>query len=262
VVALMLPVMIAGFRTIRKHYDAVADELRPEPATAPPPSSAAYEPGALADADGPTPATKVVLLVDALDEATAKALGYARSFAGRGVEAIYVGDDAKAREVAARWPGFCREELPLGHLDGHRSVDAILSYLRAIPREGTEFLTVAIPERFSEASLTAAVRHRTTFALKLRLLSEPGIVVSDVPVLASNGAAGPLRPLIPDRVETLVFLSSVHRGTLRALRYARSLRGHATRAVYFAIEHEDVDLIQRDWFEQRVSIELDIVETP
>jgi hypothetical protein len=68
--------------------------------------------------------------------------------------------------------------------------------------------------------------------------------------------------LIPDRVETLVFLSSVHRGTLRALRYARSLRGHATRAVYFAIEHEDVDLIQRHWFEQRVSLELDIVETP
>jgi amino acid transporter len=261
VVALMLPVMIAGFHTIRKHYDTVADELRPDPVPVRPPTAAVYDPGPF-DGEGPTPATKVVLLVDALDEATAKALGYARSFAGRGVEAIYVGDSAKAREVGARWPGFCRDETPIGRIDAARSVDSILAYLKSIPHDEAEFLTVAIPERFSEASLTAAVRHRTAFSLKLRLLSEPGVVVTDVPVLASNGSAGPLRPLIPDRVETLVFLSSVHRGTLRALRYARSLRGHATRAVYFAIEHEDVDLIQRHWFEQRVSLELDIVETP
>jgi amino acid transporter len=260
VVAVMLPVMIAGFHTIRKHYDSVADELRPEPVPARAPTAAVYQPGD-ADGDGPTPSTKVVLLVDALDEATAKALGYARSFAGRGVEAIYVGNGAKSREIAARWPGFCRDEIRMERIDGGRSVDAIMAHLRSIPRGDAEFLTVAIPERFSDASLTAAVRHRTAFSLKLRLLSEPGIVVTDVPVLAQNGS-GPLRPLIPDRVETLVFLSSVHRGTLRALRYARSLRGHATRAVYFAIEHENVDAIQRHWFEQRVSLELDIVETP
>jgi amino acid transporter len=262
VVAVMLPVMIAGFHTIRKHYDTVADDLRPDPAPAPPPSSAMYEPGAVVDGDGPTPATKVVLLVDALDEATAKALGYARSFAGRGVQAIYVGDPSKAREVEARWPGFCRDEMPMGRIDAARSVDSILAHLTSIPRGEAEFLTVAIPERFSEASLTAAVRHRTAFSLKLRLLAEPGIVVTDVPVLAPNGSVGPMRPLIPDRVETLVFLAGVHRGTLRALRYARSLRGHATRAVYFAIEHENVDTIQRHWFEQRVPLELDIVETP
>jgi hypothetical protein len=173
-----------------------------------------------------------------------------------------VGDPAKGREVAARWPGFCREELPIARIGEDRSVDAIVDHLRSVPRDGAEFLTVAIPERFSEASLTAAVRHRTAFSLKLRLLSEPGIVVADVPVLAAGEPASVVRPLIPDRVETLVFLTSVHKGTLRALRYARSLRGHATRAVYFATEHENVDKIQRHWFEQRVSIELDIVETP
>src|SRR5439155_26206877 len=198
--------------------------------------------GVEVDGFGPTPTTKVVLLVDALDEATAMALGYAHSFAGRDVETVYVGDPERGRQVEARWPGFCRADQPLHRLDaGERTVEATLAYLRAVPRDGADFLTVVIPERFTEASLTAAVRHRTAFALKLRLLSEPGVVITDVPVLAPTSRAGVSRPLIPDRVQTVVFLANVHRGTLQALRYARALRAHNTRGVYFSIEHENVD---------------------
>jgi Amino acid permease len=264
VVAAMLPVMIMGFRAIRRHYDQVAEQLRPMTLEALPPADAAAIPAAPADdGSGPTPTTKVVLLVDALDEAAATALGYARSFAGRDVQTLYVGDPAKAREVEARWPGFSRSDVPLDRLgEGDRTVDATIEYLRSVPRDGAEFLTVAIPERFSEASLTAAVRHRTAFSLKLRLMNEPGVVTTDVPVLAPDAPTRAIRPLIPDRVETVVFLSRVHLATLRALRYARSIRAHDTRGVYFAIEHENVDEIQREWFEQRVSLELDIVETP
>jgi hypothetical protein len=260
VVAAMLPIMIMGFRAIRRHYDQVSEQLRPVEvaATAVPAAVPLTDDGA-----GPTPTTKVVLLVDSLDEAAATALGYARSFAGREVQTVYVGDPAKAREVEARWPGFTRSDAPLDQLgrSGH-TVDAALEYLRAVPRDGAEFLTVAIPERFSERSLTAAVRHRTAFSLKLRLMSEPGVVITDVPVLAPDAPTRVIRPLIPDRVETVVFLARVHLATLRALRYARAIRGHDTRGVYFATERENVDDIQREWFEQRVSLELDIVETP
>ena len=87
-------------------------------------------------------------------------------------------------------------------------------------------------------------------------------MITDVPVVAPTSPMGVIRPLIPDRVETVVFLAKVHRGTLQALRYARALRAHNTRGVYFSIEHENVDEIQREWFEQRVSLELDIVEAP
>src|SRR5207244_572667 len=171
----MLPLMIAGFRSIHRHYEQVAVQLMPDPlAAVAADGAAARADGVEFDGFGPTPTTKVVLLVDALDEAAAMALGYARSFAGRDVETVYVGEPDRWRQVEARWPGFCRGDLPMRHLEpGERTVEATLAYLRSVPRDGADFLTVVIPERFSEASLTAAVRHRTAFALKLRLLSEP-----------------------------------------------------------------------------------------
>ena len=69
-----------------------------------------------------------------------------------------------------------------------RPADAVLDYVWSLPRGESNFLTVVLPELFERPSLVSAVaRKRTTFSLKLRLLSEPGIVVTNVP-LASHDA--------------------------------------------------------------------------
>src|SRR5437870_5807570 len=145
VVVAMVPLMIAGFRAIHRHYEQVAVQLLPDPLVVD--GAAARVDGADVDGFGRTPTTKVVLVVEALDEATAMALGYARSFAGRDVETVYVGEPDKWRQVEARWPGFCRGDLPMRHLEpGERTVEATLAYLRSVPRDGADFLTVVIPE--------------------------------------------------------------------------------------------------------------------
>ena len=41
---------------------------------------------------------------------------------------------------------------------------------------------MVIPELFRKPSLVSAVMRRSTFSLKLRLLREPGVVVTDVPL--------------------------------------------------------------------------------
>jgi len=121
-----------------------------------------------------------------------------------------------------------------------------------------------IPEMFRRSSLFRAVLKPVTFRLKVRLLSEPQVVVTDVPVLADReslvGVDG--RSLIPDRVEAVVFTASVHDATVRAVNYAMSLNAHETRAVFLATEPEDAPAFLDEWAERRIGVTVEIVEAP
>ncbi len=106
-------------------------------------------------------------------------------------------------------------------------------------------------------------RRRAYFLLKLRLLSEPQLVVASVPVVGNpNTPPDELRPLIPQRTEALVLVSAVHDGTIRAINYARSLRCAETRALFVALDPDEVEPITRAWQEHRIPVQLDIVDAP
>ena len=70
--------------------------------------------------------------------------------------------------------------------------DAVIEYLWALPRGESNFVTVIIPELFKRRSFVAAIARRTEFSLKLRLLTEPGVVITPMMKYggesASNGA--------------------------------------------------------------------------
>ena len=69
------------------------------------------------------------------------------------------------------------------------------------------------------------MRHRTTFLLKVRLLSVPQVVITDVPVVRRSGQEQlPRAPLIAARTVALVFVSGVNDAVVRAVNYARALR--------------------------------------
>jgi len=122
---------------------------------------------------------------------------------------------------------------------------------------------VVIPERFSKRSLLAAIRGRTTFNLKRKLLAEPQVVITDVPVLAEReDRPEDLRPWIPQRVEVLVFVSALNDPTIRAINYARSLKATEARAVFFAFEPDEAEGILAEWQDRHIPLGLDIVEAP
>ncbi len=100
-----------------------------------------------------------------------------------------------------------------------------------------------------------------TFLLKLRLLGERQIVITDVPVVPRAGEVHG-RPLPPRTTEAVVFISSVNDATVRAVNYARTLRTMDVRAVFFALDTHDIEEIENRWAEERVPIALDIVEAP
>jgi hypothetical protein len=62
---------------------------------------------------------------------------------------------------------------------GEEPLEAMLAEIWAIPHAECRFVTVVIPELFRRPSLLAAVFKRATFSLKLGLLREPGVVVTD-----------------------------------------------------------------------------------
>jgi hypothetical protein len=189
-----------------------------------------------------------------------------RSFAGRDFRAIHVSSRGSPPDIADRWKSFSRSEAELEVLpaDRHRRrVDAVIEYVRAIPREEDDFVTVVIPEVLTKRSLLSAVRRGTSFMLKLRLLRVAQVVITDVPVLEERDKPHiEARPLIPEHIEVLVFVAAVHDASLRALNYARSLKGGDTRALYFAFEPSEIDHIQADWERTGIPIDLDIVEAP
>jgi len=247
-----MPFVVGGFYAVHRHYNAFYAQLRS---------------GAVAAEDEitQTPVNIVILYVESLNLATAEAVGYIRSFVGRQFRAIHVRTPLTSPDIAATWRRFSRTDVELEILPpGRNRVSSVLEFLRTIPRKRGDFVTVVIPEVLRTRSLLSAVRRGTSFLLKLRLLSEPQIVITDVPVVAPPG--GPdLQPpsvLIPERTVALVFVSAVHDPTVRAVEYARSLRARETRAVFFAMDPSEVDRIQLGWEERRIPVALDIVEAP
>ena len=241
-----MPVIVTFFLVINRHYERVREKLVQ--------GSARFgEPGE----------NRVLFVLTDVDAAAAEALGYVRAMRPASFSVAYVGSRPHA-EAADRW----RELAPtapalIGAADGN-AVDNVLRLVRAIPRTPGDFVTVVIPETFRKASLLQAALKPVTFRLKVRLLSEPQVVVTDVPVLASD--AKPLgvegRPLIPERIISLVFVASVHDATIRAINYANSLNAHETRAIFLATEPEETPKFLEEWAEREIAVRLDVVEAP
>jgi amino acid transporter len=246
IVITAMPVIILFFTIIHRHYEHVREQLAS--------GRVRY---------GESGANRVVFVLTDVDAAAAEALGYVRAMRPASFDVIYVGQGA-FEDAASRWRELAPtdpEPIPAG--EGN-AVENVIRVIRDLPKQPGDFITVVIPEQFRKPSLLQAALKPVTFRLKVRLLSEPDVVVTDVPVLAEQGRPVGVdgRPLIPERIEALVFVSSVHDATIRAINYAESLNAHRTRAIFLATEPEETPKFLEDWAERGIGIQLDIVEAP
>src|SRR6266545_2260419 len=241
IVIAAMPLIIAGFYGIHRHYEGIFRQLhRGGPALA------------------ESPRSIVILYVVFQDTATTEAVGYVRSFTGGDFRAIHLQTAQSPPDLVQRWKAFCRTTVELEVLPaGRHPTTTVREYIRSIPREEGDFVTVVIPELLAKRSLLSAVRRGTSFLLKVRLLSEPQVVITDVPVMKEQG--GPPAPLIPEWTVALVFVSAAHDPAVRAVNYARSLRANEVRAVFFALDPSEVEEIQRQWEERRMPIAPELV---
>jgi amino acid transporter len=244
-VIVAMPLLISAFYAINRHYRTVARRL-----------------GAKARAvlAWPEPKNTVVLYVERLDAATREGLWYARTISRGSFKAIHVpfpGSDPGIRPRFSHWSGGEPRLEVLSEED--EPLDAVLEYVWGFPVGEGDFVTVVIPELFRKPSLVSAVMRRSTFSLKLGLLREPGVVVTDVPRLASSTDRDWVEPR---RAACIVPVAGVHAASLRALIYARSLGFGDTKAVFFSFEEGDAARFEREWERFPINLPLEVVEAP
>jgi amino acid transporter len=244
-VTVAIPTLVLAFRGINRHYRRFGRRLRA---------------GVSAARAAGDPTNTTLLWVDAIDAATETALWYARQIShGAPVRALHARGRHSDPGIRARWFEFASaspllEVLPTGEGRTH----AMLEEVWRLPRGESRFATVVVPEQFRRPSLLSAAG-RASFRLKFRLLSEPGVVVADVPAVSPTP-----RPegWTPSHLAVRVLISGVHGGSMRALEYARSLGVDDTRAVSFAFDREEAARIERDWLTAGAPLPLDLSDAP
>jgi amino acid transporter len=241
-VTVAVPFLVLSFLGINRHYRRFARRLK-------------VGMGAVVAARLPT--NEVLLTVDAIDVATEGALWYARQIAPPdSIRALHRPGRHTDSGIRARWFDFAEqprlEILPTS--EGR--VQPLLEEVWSRPRGESDFVTVVVPEQFRRASLLSAAG-ATSFRLKLRLLSEPGVVVTDVPAVSDRHAPN---GRTPSRLAVRVLVANVHAGSLRALAYARSLGVEDTRAVSFAFDAEEAAKVRAGWTGAGIQLPLDLHE--
>jgi amino acid transporter len=239
---LAMGVLIVAFKTIHRHYSVVSEQLRQRKVQA------------------RVPRNDVVLFVPSLEPSLMEALGYVRSIHPSSLHAV--APEGRWEDLRGPWTELFNGSIPLEALPDGDLLGGMRTYLTGLPRDSGDFLTVAVPELVDDPSLPKyLVEHRSLVRLKTGLLRERRIAVADVPVLSSD-ANGGLAVTTPVRTVALVFVSGVHDASIRAVNYARSLHALETRAVYFALDHGNVEKVIAEWFDRQPGIPLDIVDAP
>ena len=243
---LIIGLLVPGFYSIHKHYAWVRDQTR----------RGAERPGEL-------DSNHVVLLVRDVDASTAEALGYVRSFRPASVHPVTPGASVPP-DLAARWRSFCGPgTVELEAVGAGNLTSAVRAYVRRLQPGPRDVVTVMVPEIVDQGLVRYLVGKNELVRLKAGLLGEPGVVVTDVPVVEDpTRHADVSKPLVPQKTVTLVFVSSVNDVTVRAINYARTLDATITRAIYFDVNPEQANRLEESWFSLGLDVPLDIVEAP
>jgi len=239
-VTVAIPALVLAMLGVRRHYRRIGRRLAA---------------GAAAVASVPSARNRILLVVEELDAAAERALAFTRKIAPDGFRAIHVPRRGTDPGIGPRWfrlaGGIPMLEMldPLGG-----TVDAVVEQVWRLPRGESDFVTVVVPEQFRRRTLAEEARHPFEFALKLRLLTEPGVVVADVPTVDEAPGGRPL--------SVRIFVSGANAASMRALNWAQAVGLPDTRAVNFAFDEEEATAMRRKWKSQDARVPLEVVAAP
>jgi len=245
-----MPIIVSFFLAVHHYYGHVGRLLRAHGLTG----------------DREVGNTYLFLVAD-LEPATLDAVSYLRALRPEDVRPLFVGPNERFHETADAWASIAPRLGRLENLEGthERLVRELRAYVRAVEREPGDFVTVMIPEALPTRSWLQFLRKRTALRLKTALLFEPGVVVTDVPLVPEEIETAKLhadRPVEVERNVVLVPVSAVHDASVRAVVYAKSLNPSRIEGVFFVSDPEEVEPVVEAWHDRRCDVPLVLVEAP
>ncbi|MEU8539650.1 APC family permease [Streptomyces sp. NPDC048717] len=168
IVVIAMPLLFAGMKSVRRHYDTVAAEVAVEPGAHPRPFAENH----------------VLVLVSFVNAPSLRALSYAKTLKPASLTAVTVAEDpAEAELLRAGWEAH-GVDVPLRVLSTpYRSiVQPVLRHIRDAPERGADsVVTIVIPEYVVGHWWEQPLHNQTALRLKAHLLFMKNVVVIDVP---------------------------------------------------------------------------------
>jgi hypothetical protein len=168
IVVVLIPMLVVGFVTVRRHYDQVARQLSID---------------GLEAAEPPLAGHTVLVLVGDVHRGVLRALRYARALS-ENARGVYVEiTPEQTRRVEERWSRFAGE-MPLVVLRSpYRSVAGpLLEYLDLLQRQAADHLiTIILPEFIPARWWQHLLHNQTALLIKGALLFRRGVIVTNVP---------------------------------------------------------------------------------
>ncbi len=241
-----IPVMIFAMRSVHRHYAELKAELG-HPERVP--------------ADRRPGHQHMVILVERVDAATARAVGYVRSVRPADLHAVAF-DDSVRDDWAKLAPQVELTVIPTGESRKARLKKHLRSLRNDLGRD--DFLTLVVPEVLRSKGLWQILRQPGLQRLKASFLREPGVQVLDVPLDRSEAQAASEthRSIEPARNYVLVLVGGVHNATLQAIEYAETLRPTDLRAVSFGLDPEATEKLGNEWLASGIPHPLEIDDSP
>jgi amino acid transporter len=228
VVVMATPVLILLMRSIHTHYNGVALQLA-HPDRRPAERRAGDQ--------------HMMILVERVDAAVARAVGYVRGARPREVTAVTFD-----KSHAAAWKRLA-PDIPLAvvALEGSETAD--------------DFLTLVVPELLHRQGMLEILTRPRLHRLKASLLAEPGVQVLDVPLAMQEIDPDEDQAQEPARNLVIVLVSGIHNASLQAIEYAESLGPSDLRALCFGLDPVATEKLGARWLDEGVSIPLELQES-
>lgn len=264
IVVILVPILVAMFELIHRHYMRVQRERTTDiPA----------QPGNVHH--------RLVVPIATLNASARQALSYARSISEQVVALHIYTDKQRANDFQAEWnqwqekfPADEKIQLTLAKLDQRSVAQQILTNVDQVQREYPgETLTVVLPEVEVSHWWQYIIRNRIAVNLKAALLFRPGIVVTDLsPYRGKQQTATDTHPLVAENPQAvkhlfIVPIASMDSVSKQSLAYARSISTRVI-AVHVSIEKQDEEKVRADWTQWAKQLrvgeetELVVIESP
>jgi amino acid transporter len=179
IVVIAMPIVFLGMLAIRRHYDEVAAELVP-------PVKGVALPSRI----------HAVVLVSKLHLPTLQALAFARAMHPSSLVALTVRTSASETDTLLRQWTSMGIPVPLTVVDSsYRDLtDPVLSYISNIRAESPrDVISVFIPEYVVGHWWEQLLHNQSALRLKVRLLFQPGVMVTNVPWQLGSAQAAETR---------------------------------------------------------------------